>query len=86
LLGDARTLLFSVGPLAGSALIGVVYLALLAFFMRLLRNSASPPRLMLRKQMCSQAVFFLRCSRSSRRGHPPGSFLRVVERELGGRR
>jgi hypothetical protein len=68
------------GILAGSALIGVVYLALLAFFTRLLRNSAS------RKQMCSHAVFFLRCSRSSRRGHPPCSFLRVVERELGGRR
>jgi hypothetical protein len=37
-----RTLLFSLGVLAGSALIGVlVYLALFAFFSRLLRNSTN---------------------------------------------
>jgi len=35
-LGDARTLIFSLGVLAGSAPIGIIgYLALFAFFTRL---------------------------------------------------
>ena len=60
LLGDARTLLFSLGVLAGSALIGIiVYLALFAFFTRLLRNSTSTLRLMMLKQMRSQARYLL---------------------------
>jgi small-conductance mechanosensitive channel len=60
LLGDARTLLFSLGVLAGSALIGIlVYLLLFAFFSRLLRNSTSTLRLMLLKQMRPQARYLL---------------------------
>jgi hypothetical protein len=60
LLGDARTLLFSLGVLAGSALIGViVYLTLFALFTRLLRNSTSKLRLMKLKQMRSQARYLL---------------------------
>jgi small-conductance mechanosensitive channel len=51
LLGDARTLLFSLSVLAGSTLIGiVVYVLLFGFFSRLLRNSTSTLRLMLLKQ------------------------------------
>jgi len=46
LLGDARTLIFSLGVLAGSAPIGIIgYLALFAFFTRLLRNFTSTLRL-----------------------------------------
>src|SRR5262245_40467077 len=60
LWGDARTLLFSLGLLAGSALVGVlIYLLLFAFFGRLLRNSKSTLRLLLLKQTRSQARYLI---------------------------
>ena len=59
LWGDARTLVFSLAVLVGSALVGVVaYATLFAFFSRLLRNSTSTLRLLLLKQTRSQARYF----------------------------
>lgn len=60
LWGDARTLFFSLGVLAGSALLGaLIYLVLFAFFGRLLRNSKSTLRLLLLKQTRSQARYLI---------------------------
>jgi hypothetical protein len=53
-----RTLLFSLGVLAGSALIGIIVDLALFAFPRLLRNSTSTLRLMLLKQMRSPAICF----------------------------
>ena len=60
LWGDARSLLFSLGVLVGSALAGVLlYLVLFAFLGRLLRNSKSTLRLLLLKQTRSQARYLI---------------------------
>jgi hypothetical protein len=59
LWGDARTLLFSLAILLGSALVGVVvYVALFASFSRLSRNSTSTLRLLLLKKTRSQTRYF----------------------------